>query len=222
MKQFGIEKKQERLDERGVEAELCENMDKYIKCLEKYPERKAALVADPDWIQKNFSEDLKSLKSKMEQYPEMAGLLALPLGAHVGTSMLSTFFRDKLLLRDDMRYSENPPLIHLLSIKEELSLPLGFVVNPRAKQIGIYSLSREEQEILENARTLFARGIFEIGDAHVEFKVELDLLMAQPGYTDACKELFRTSIIQPNMVASQASLSKHMPDLIQTYLQHAD
>jgi len=225
MKKFGLEKKQVshfRGAREAAATELQEEVNKYIKCLEAYPEKKAVMVIEPDWIQKTFPEDLKRLKFKMKQYPEMAEQLRLPLSVHVTKSILPTFFRNKLLLRDEESYSENPPLTRLLSITEELCLPPGLIVNPKAKQVGVYFLSREDQEILDQARTLFAKGIFKIGTVNVELKVELDLLMAQPGYIEACKELFYTAIIKPNIVASQAALDKHMPDLIQTYLQCMD
>lgn len=189
----------------------------YLDRLIAYPCHKSKVVTAPGYINERFGDELRILLKRLVQYPGLSKQLKKPLSSRGGLSVSSTF-RKKLLLRDYPEYAELPRLVELLSIKEELVLPCGTIINPAAVKMKMYWLTKADREMMDKARTLFVTAVFEIAPGlMIEQKVELDLLMATPAYTVPCADIFRTQITEPNINATIASFEKHLPELLKTY-----
>lgn len=205
-----------------AEASLRADIQVYLDRLIAYPKKKSKLLTDPGYIKERFGDELTVLEKRLKQYPGLRQQLKRPLSTHIspgGLSMSNTF-RNKLLLRDDHAYAESPTLVKIMSIKEELVLSCGTIINPKAVKMKMYWLTNADREMMDQARTLFVTAVFEMAPKlMVEQKVELDLLMAIPKYTSRCAKAFQTQIIQPNIDATIKAFEKNLPDLLRTYLQ---
>lgn len=198
-----MEKKWHRKDH-AVEEQFSAIMKKY----EAYPAKKAKLVLEPGFIRNRFQQEWSDLQSKLAAEPGLMDRIRLPLEG--GDSVL---FRYKLLLQDTCI----PPICSILGIKEELVLPPGVEVNPESKG-GLYWLSAEAKEMLEQARTLMVTAFFQLSPSVVTKQtLPLDLVMATPAYTELCKQSFATLIIAPNIAASKAAFQKQKADLIRQF-----
>ena len=199
-----------------VHQQFLQILEKY----ESYPDRKAKIVQGKDYIATMFGSELIALQKRLETDTALATQLKQPMGQEQFGD-LATLFRMKLLLRDTeyREFTEQPPMIRLLEIKEELVLPPGMEVNPLSRG-GIYWVSEEDREIIDKARTLFVTADYKLQSGEIAtLKLPLDLVMASSAYTEQCRVYFAEHIILPNIIATKKAYEKHKAELMRTFDQ---
>lgn len=217
LKTFKKDQEKGRVDAARVILE--EQIACYVHKLAVWPHRKQEMLAAPEWFQANYATKIKQLQKKLDDFPGQADFLQLRLVdmKRVPSFVLENAIRQKLMLRCDSRYAEFPRLVTVCSIREELELPSGLMVNPMADQCGLYTLTPEDQKIRENARKLFAVVLLEVRAGwRMELKFELDFIMSYPPYGDACRVVLDRDIIQRNIRESKKAFQKNYDDMHRT------
>ena len=185
--------------------------DEFLARLRALPLQRLDRVQSPGWFENEYGTDISRCMRECEEDHCRLRNVQMPLAELLKKCkfIITHGIHSKLLLRNDPALRETPRMVTVKNVKAELKLPNSIEL----AHTGMYVYSAQDQEIEDKYTKLMATAEFEIGDARISDKFDLDFLMSLAEYGDRCAIAYDRDVITPLAVQHEQTFRSAFPTL---------